>query len=104
MYTSEALGRVYTIHPNNSECYFLRLLLHNIRGPTSFQYLKTVNNCRYNTYREVCLKLGLLENDQHWNNSLKEAAISNSPKQIRNLFAIILTTCAPSDPQSNILI
>ncbi|CAI6354200.1 unnamed protein product [Macrosiphum euphorbiae] len=26
----QALGRVYTIHPNNTECYNLRLLLHKI--------------------------------------------------------------------------
>lgn len=29
------LGRVYTVHPKNAECYYLRLLLHHIRGPTS---------------------------------------------------------------------
>ncbi|KIH61446.1 hypothetical protein ANCDUO_08282 [Ancylostoma duodenale] len=38
---SDALGRVYTVHPNNDECYYLRLLLHTVRGPTSFTDLKT---------------------------------------------------------------
>jgi len=38
-----ALGRVYTIHPNNVECYHLRLLLHYVKGPTSYSFLKTVN-------------------------------------------------------------
>lgn len=37
-----ALGRVYTVHPNNAECYYLRMLLHNVKGPTSFEYLRTV--------------------------------------------------------------
>ncbi|KAL0882000.1 hypothetical protein ABMA27_001749 [Loxostege sticticalis] len=27
VYKDQALGRVYTVHPNNSECYYLRLLL-----------------------------------------------------------------------------
>ena len=37
----DALGRVYTVHPNNSECFYLRLLLHIVRGPLSFKCLKT---------------------------------------------------------------
>ncbi|XP_075465454.1 uncharacterized protein LOC142499645 [Ascaphus truei] len=40
---SEALGRVYTVHPNSAECFFLRMLLHTVPGPTSFDALKTVN-------------------------------------------------------------
>lgn len=41
--SSDTLGRVYTIHPTNSECFYLRMLLHNIRGPKSFNDLKTIN-------------------------------------------------------------
>ncbi|KAI5747287.1 hypothetical protein M8J77_013075 [Diaphorina citri] len=37
------IGRVYTVHPSNAERYYLRLLLHSIRGPTSFEALRTVN-------------------------------------------------------------
>ncbi|XP_062817668.1 uncharacterized protein LOC134293583 [Anolis carolinensis] len=62
---SEALGRVYTVHPNNAECFFLRILLHTVRGPMSFAFLKTVNGEVCNTFREACQKLGLLEDDQH---------------------------------------
>ncbi|RCN29090.1 hypothetical protein ANCCAN_25155 [Ancylostoma caninum] len=62
---SDALGRVYTVHPNNDECYFLRLLLHTVRGPTSFTDLKTVDGEVCETYREACQRRGLLENDQH---------------------------------------
>jgi hypothetical protein len=42
MRATYALGPVYTIHPNNAECYFLRLLLHAVRGPKSFASLETV--------------------------------------------------------------
>ncbi|XP_031634678.1 uncharacterized protein LOC116347980 [Contarinia nasturtii] len=96
---TDTIGRVYTVHPNYAECYYLRILLHEVRGPTSFQALKTINGVEYQTYREVCLELGLLENDQHWDTTLTEASLSSHPKQIRMLFAIILTTCAPSDPK-----
>ncbi|XP_035211100.1 uncharacterized protein LOC118185339 [Stegodyphus dumicola] len=30
--SSDALGQVYTVHPNNSECFHLRLLLHEVQG------------------------------------------------------------------------
>ena len=43
------IRRLYTIHPNQHECFFLRLLLVNVR-PTSFEYLKTVNGTIHDTY------------------------------------------------------
>ena len=50
--SSDALGRVHTVHLNNLECYFLRLLLHNVKGPTSFDDLKTVNGQICESFRE----------------------------------------------------
>lgn len=41
--SSEALGRIYTVHPRNDECFYLRLLLVNVRGRTSFESLRTVD-------------------------------------------------------------
>ncbi len=87
-----ALGRVYTVHPNNFECYFLRMLLHIIRGPKSFNDLKTVNGEICETFREACFQRGLLEDDIHWESTMKEATIASTPFQLRNLFAIMLHT------------
>lgn len=95
---TDAIGRVYSIHPNNTECYFLRMLLHTVRGPTSFDGLRTIDGILYSTYREACEKLGLLEDDHHWDLALTEASLFSVPYQIRSLFAIILTACSPSDP------
>ena len=97
---SDALGRVYTVHPNNAECYFRRMLLHSVRGPRSFQDLRTVNGEICQTFRDACQKLGLLEGDQHREETLREAVLISLPDQIRNLFAIILTTCNPSNPNT----
>ncbi|GBN57091.1 hypothetical protein AVEN_161874-1 [Araneus ventricosus] len=95
---SEAIRHVYTVHPNNSECFFLRTLLHTIKGPTSYAMLKTVDGRVCNTFRETCQKLVLLEDDVHWTKTMSETTLTSSPDQIRNLFAIILTTCNPSNP------
>ena len=32
----DTLGRVYTLHPNDFECFCLHFLLHIVKGPTSF--------------------------------------------------------------------
>lgn len=74
------------------------MLLHSIKGPTSFEALRTINGIVHQTYREACLELGLLENDNQWDLALTEAILISHPIQIRNLFAIILTNCAPSNP------
>uniref|UniRef100_UPI00358ED5B8 uncharacterized protein n=1 Tax=Myxine glutinosa TaxID=7769 RepID=UPI00358ED5B8 len=97
--SSQVLGRVYTVHPSNSECFYLRLLLHNIHGRTSFQDLKTVAGYVCATYREACLRRGFLEDDAHWNSILEEAAVSHSPSKMRSFFAIIICACSPSNPE-----
>lgn len=53
VYSTDALGRIYTVHPNNGECFYLRLLLVNVRGPTSFESLRTVDGELCATYREA---------------------------------------------------
>lgn len=98
VFSSDALGRLYTVHPNNIECYYLRLLLITVRGATSFQNLRTINNVLCESYRDACQRLNLLENDEHWDNSLADASLAASPYQIRTLFAIIISTCFPSQP------
>lgn len=95
---SDVIGRVYTVHPSQHECFFLRLLLHTVRGPTSFQDLRTFENQLCATYREACAKRGLLEDDAIWERTMEEAASIRSPKQLRQLFAILLKTCSISDP------
>ncbi|GFR29131.1 ATP-dependent DNA helicase [Trichonephila clavata] len=88
--STDAIGRVYTVHPNNSECFHLRLLLHEVPGPTSFQYLKTFEGRICSNYKEACQVRGLLENDEHWNATLEEDAFMHSPRMLRDLFAVML--------------
>ncbi|XP_049316968.1 uncharacterized protein LOC125779739 [Bactrocera dorsalis] len=98
IYSTDALGRMYTIHPNNAECFYLRLLLVNVQAPRSFEDLKIVDGHLCETYREACHLLHLLENDSHWESTLQDACVSSLPQQIRMLFSIIISTCMPSNP------
>ncbi|XP_076273146.1 uncharacterized protein LOC143204485 [Rhynchophorus ferrugineus] len=98
VYSTVAIGRIYSVHPSNDECFYLRLLLVNVRGPTSFQQLRTVDGELCGSYREACQRLQLLENDAHWDQTLNDAVISSHTHQIRTLFSIIISTCFPSNP------
>ncbi|XP_036343195.1 uncharacterized protein LOC118752408 [Rhagoletis pomonella] len=98
VHLGDAIGRLYTVHPSQAECFYLRLLLVNIPGPRSFQSLKRVNGNLCYTYRQACEELNLLENDNHWNATLMDACATSSPHQIRTLFAIIIATCFPANP------
>ena len=93
-----AIGRIYTVSPRSRECYYLRLLLNEVLGPTSFQDIRTVNNNICETYRESCLVRGLLENDQHLSLAMQEATVNHSPANIRSLLTIILISCMSSNP------
>lgn len=94
----QALGRVYTVHPNNAECYYLRMLLHVIRGPTSFEVLKMVDGVLHPTFQSACKALRLIEDDEHWCAALEEAVFSQSPFMMRELFSVLLVHCQVSDP------
>ncbi|XP_067950263.1 ATP-dependent DNA helicase PIF2-like [Watersipora subatra] len=98
IYQTDALARVYTVQPNNRECFFLRIMLHHVVGPMSFQHLRTVEGHVCATFHEACRRLGLLEDDAQWREALEEAATVRSPAQLRKLFAIMLSTCQLSHP------
>lgn len=73
VFKAAALGRAYTIHPNNTKCYYMGMLLPVVLGPTSFNYLKTVKDVLYNTFQIACQRRGLLEDDNHWHQTLRDA-------------------------------
>ena len=95
---AHVLGRVYTISPRQGECFYLRLLLHHVRGPQSFSDLRNVNGDLCGSFREACFKLGLLEDDNQYHLAMEKASVSNSAASLRSFFAVILTWCEPSNP------
>jgi hypothetical protein len=52
--SSDTIGRVYTVHPLNFECFCMPLLLHAVKGPTSFANLRTVDGQQFETFRDAC--------------------------------------------------
>lgn len=69
------------------------MLLHHVRGPTSFNDLKRYNNQEYPTFQLACEARRLLESDNPWDATLEEAAQCRSAYKVRELFAILIATC-----------
>lgn len=93
------LTRMHTVHPAQMECFCLRLLLSHRRGPTSYTDLRTIGGITFETYKDACSALGLLDDDRHWNVTLMQASQIPSPKRLRHLFCIIITECHVTEPQ-----
>lgn len=85
-----SVGRMAFVSPSEGEHYYLRLLLCNVKGATSFDSLKTVNGHVALTFKEACEKRGLLEQDNYADVCMQEAAIVQMPIALRRLFAILL--------------
>ncbi|GBO16888.1 hypothetical protein AVEN_37526-1 [Araneus ventricosus] len=85
----QVIGRMPVVNIQDSERYFLLLLLLRKLGTVSFDNLKTVDGIVCNTFQQACKIQGLLEGDQHWYDTLNEAIQTLAPLQLRLLFAII---------------
>ncbi|XP_065642529.1 uncharacterized protein LOC136074152 [Hydra vulgaris] len=94
---NKVIVRMYKVSPTG-ELFFLRLLLLQAKEATSWADLRTVNEIVLETFREACVLKGLLQDDTEWQNTLFEAFLTRMPKQIRQLFSVILTICQPDYP------
>ncbi|OMO85773.1 DNA helicase PIF1, ATP-dependent [Corchorus olitorius] len=94
----KCIGRVIQINACAGELYYLRLLLNVVRGPRSYEEIRTVKGVLYDTFQAACKAAGLLGNDREWNDAMEEAAHTASPKELRGIFAMIIVFCQVSDP------
>ena len=95
------IGRVHTLNPVAGDAYFLRMLLHHdhCKGKTSYKDMLTLPSGKVcETFKEVCLELGLLCDDREWNRILEESAVTRMCPQIREMFVILLIFVQPSNP------
>ncbi|CAG8744181.1 20454_t:CDS:2 [Rhizophagus irregularis] len=94
-----SIGHIYFIHPVAGEKYYLRMLLNVVRDSTSFENIRTVNGIFYHTFKEACIALNLLQDNEEWNQYLQEASQVQGGAQLRKLFATILLFCEPTRPK-----
>lgn len=94
------VGRIYYTGITEGDRYYLRLLLNHVKGPTSEEDSRTINNVTYPTCGDAAEKLGLLVSDEHHKFTLNEASTWATATQLRELFSLILVYSAPASPAS----
>jgi hypothetical protein len=74
------------------EIYFLRTYIssNHSAGKKSCDDIWTVLDVPYGTYRERCVALGFLYDENEWDLSMTESAAYAMPSQIRATFVILL--------------
>ena len=96
------IGRVHSVNPIAGDVFYLRMLLHHdhCKGKTSHRDMMTMpgNNDPEESYKEVCRKLGLLQDDNEWDEALTEAESTKMSPALRELYVTILLFCEPSNP------
>ncbi|CDF35745.1 ATP dependant DNA Helicase Pif1 [Chondrus crispus] len=96
---ANVVGRIYTVSPREGERYFLRLLLTQVPGATSFENLRNIDGEQCTSFRQACLRLGSLADDADWKHAIRDS-FRSSFVPLSHLFATILAHFQPSDPLS----
>ncbi|XP_074369738.1 uncharacterized protein LOC141711229 [Apium graveolens] len=94
----DVVGRLAEVHTTTGELLYPRMLLLRCKGVLSFTQLRTIDGTTYDTFKEACGALGLLNNDKQWHDALEENAFSAMPTQIRAMLVNILANYSVSDP------
>ena len=89
----QQIRRLSYTHHSSGEVWYLRMLLTKIRGPTSFEELRTVNGVLFPSFHDACKDLGLLDDDKEWHDVLDQCVVGGLPPQIRQLFVHIIVNC-----------
>ncbi|XP_025608103.1 uncharacterized protein [Arachis hypogaea] len=84
------IGRLTHIPHSHGEEYYLRLLLNYQKGCQTFADVRSIGGIVYDTFKEACYALGLLQDDMEFIDALNEANAWTSPNYIRRLFAMLL--------------
>lgn len=97
-----AVGRIHYVPPSLGEAYYLRVLLNKVKGPTSWEDIRTVSDRFYDyqgkddkiydSYRDTCFALGLLDDDKEYIEAIKEGHRISFADSVRRLFVMLLTS------------
>ncbi|XP_016166002.1 uncharacterized protein LOC107608783 [Arachis ipaensis] len=93
------IGRIFFVPPGSGEIYYLRLLLNFVRGPTSYEQIRTIDGVIYSTFRDACYAYGLLADDKEYIDAIEEASHWGSGEYLRRLYATLLFSNSMARPE-----
>ncbi|GAA0154063.1 hypothetical protein LIER_12151 [Lithospermum erythrorhizon] len=71
---NKVIGRIYIVYPYHGELFFERILLNHLRGPTSFEDLRAIDDEVCATFKEAVERRRILEHDYYMRHTLIEAS------------------------------
>jgi len=94
-----SIGRIHFVAPGCGEKFYLRTLLNYVKGPLCYDDIYTVGGVKYNTFKEVCFALGLLDDDKEFVDAINQASFWGAASYMRRLFVQLLVTNQFSQPE-----
>ena len=94
----KVIGRIFAVPPKDTDRFYLRLLLlatpnaHGYEGPEGLRDNDTIS------WRRAAELRGLVETDEEYSDVLSEAALTEMPSVLRDLFVQLLVHCGLSKP------
>ena len=76
------------------------MLLNIIKGPKSYENIRTVADILHPTFQSACNAHGLLGNDEEWITALEEATLHATSYQMHHLLAVLILFCEISNPRN----
>jgi len=95
---------MHNINPTAGEQYYLRMLLLHVKGCKSYADVRTVEldsgeEIVYDTFREACVKRGLLADDKEWFHCMQDAMdVQTNYTMILQLFVILVLFSEVQNP------
>ena len=71
-----------------------------MKGPTSFEEIKTVGGIVKKSFKEACYARGLLEDDKEFIDAIVEASLWGTGTFLRHLFVTLLVSKQISRPDT----
>jgi len=70
-----AISCMYYAFLTSGERYYLRMLLNYVKGATSYEHLRTMDGKEHDTFKDACIAMGLLVDNNEWHQALEEASL-----------------------------
>lgn len=93
------VSRLRYVPPSAGDLMYMRMLLINVKGATSFEHLKTHQGVVHETFKDACISMGLVGEDKEWQICLQDAVdVEVNSFKLRHLFCLILENNHPESP------